>query len=291
MNAPLLRFLTYNIKAGRHHPEGLEAVARRIETLAPDIVALQEVDRRAARTQGVNQPAWLAQRLGLESAFGCSFVLPEGGEYGNALLSRWPINAAETHTLPYLPADVKPWFRWLGPLRRSERAWRAANRVHIAPAVRRVYPWNEPRSALRVMLASPWGPLAVLVTHWGLQATERAAQAGATLALAEGARERLILAGDFNAEPDSPEIGRLRTRLVDVAQAVGLSGEARLTFPSGPRGARTADGWAEAIDYVFVRGLLPVMAEVVADTTCASDHQPLLVELRLAHDQDSDYRG
>lgn len=291
MNVPRLRFLTYNIKAGRYHPDGLEAVAQRIEPLAPDIVALQEVDRGAARSQGADQPAWLAQRLGLAPAFGCSFTLPDGGEYGNALLSRWPTTAAETVALPQVDAEVQPWFRWLRPLRRSERAWRLANRVQIAPAIRRIYPISEPRSLLRATVAAPWGPLTVLVTHWGLQASERAAQAEATLAVADGVAGPLILAGDFNAAPDSAEIQRLRTQLVDAAQAVGLTGEARLTFPSGPRGARTADGWAGTIDYVFTRGLRPMAAEVIADTTRASDHQPLLVELRLAHDEDSGHRG
>lgn len=295
MNAPTLRFLTYNIKAGRFHPDGLEAVARCIEAMAPDIVALQEVDRGAARSEGVDQPTWLGERLGLGSAFGCSFILPDGGEYGNALLSRWPISAVETVALPQPADDAQPWVRWLRPglrpIRESERAWRLAGQLGIASALRRFYPWREPRTILRATIATPGASLAVLVTHWGLQAAERAAQAEATLAAITGVRGPLVLAGDFNAEPDSAEIQHLRTRLVDVAHTVGLTGEARLTFPSGPTGARTADGWAEAIDYVFTRGLAPVVVGVIADTTRASDHQPLLAELRLAHDEDSDHRG
>ncbi len=293
MKAPILRILTYNIKAGRYHPDGLEAVARRIEAIAPDIVALQEVDRGATRSEGVDQPAWLGGRLGLVAAFGCSFTLPDGGEYGNALLSRWPIVAVETVALPHLADDARPWLRWLRPglrpIRESDRAWRLAGQLRIASTLRRFYPWREPRTILHAKVESPWGPLTVLVTHWGLQAAERAAQAAATLALADGVRDPLVLAGDFNAGPESAEIQYLRTRLVDVAQAVRLTGEARLTFPSGPRGARTADGWTGAIDYVFTRGLTPVAAEVIADATRASDHQPLLAELRLTHDEDSDH--
>lgn len=286
MSDSVFRCLTYNIKAGRYHPDGLEAIARVMEGLAPDIIALQEVDRLAPRSGGVDQPAWLAHRLHMQASFGCSFVLPDGGQYGNALLSRWPIESAATFPLPHMTADVQPWFRWLRPIRQSERAWRLANRLQVAPAIRRLYPVSEPRSILHGRVASPWGPLAVFVTHWGLQAAERQAQAAATLGYVASAVPvgPLVLAGDLNAKPDSTEIASLRDALTDVVATLGVTGEARLTFPSGRKGARTADGWAGAIDYVFSRGLRPSAAWVMDDTTTASDHQPVVADLRFEHD-------
>ncbi|MEX2025646.1 MAG: endonuclease/exonuclease/phosphatase family protein, partial [Pirellulaceae bacterium] len=61
-----LRVLTYNI----HHGEGIDGkldlprIARVIESVDPDLVALQEVDRRVERTGSVDQPAELARLTG-----------------------------------------------------------------------------------------------------------------------------------------------------------------------------------------------------------------------------------
>lgn len=270
--------LSYNIKTGLFHPEGLEAVARVIEALQPDLVALQEVDRGVERSAGVDQAGWLARRLGLHGVFGRSFdwaqiaqdsavqpgpgVLdiagpppdrPTGGEYGNAVLSRWPIERHAVHPLPMPPA----WDR-------SAARWQPERRTVLATTVR-----------------VPEGRLHFLSTHFGLQPDERLAQASALLDVvaAWAPRGPLIAAGDFNAQPDSAEIARVRAGLVDAAAVIGLAGDDRVTFPSGPRGARTSNGWAGALDYIFVRGLVPLEARVPFDATCASDHQPLLARL------------
>jgi endonuclease/exonuclease/phosphatase family metal-dependent hydrolase len=96
-----LRVLSYNI----HHAEGidgrldLERIARVITESKADLVALQEVDRKAARTKSVDQPAELARLTGLHVAFGGNIEL-QGGDYGNAVLSRFPIRRHENHKLP-----------------------------------------------------------------------------------------------------------------------------------------------------------------------------------------------
>ncbi|MCW5850944.1 MAG: endonuclease/exonuclease/phosphatase family protein [Anaerolineae bacterium] len=291
---PSLTVLSYNIKAGQHHPDSLEAVAQVIEALHPDIVALQEVDVVAHRTHWVHQPAWLGQRLSLRDHFGAALQLPDGGQYGVALLTRWPVERAQVYSLPKPPQQG--WqargFGWAGQQVVPDWLWNRVKRTRLLPWMRRLNPYfaAEPRCLLATTLHSPWGPLHVLVTHWGLQAEERLAQARATLRIIDewASGRPLVLAGDFNAQPDSPEIALLRSWLVDAAQAVGLTGEARLTFPSGPRGARTPDlGWAGAIDYIFVRGLTPQAVRVAYDETRASDHQPLVAELRVNHDPHS----
>lgn len=295
MSTPIhfLTVLSYNIKAGQHHPDSLEAVAQVIEALHPDIVALQEVDVIARRTHWVHQSAWLAKRLGLEDQFGAALALPGGGQYGVALLTRWPVERVQVYPLPRPPRQTwqAQWFGWAGQAVVSDGVWKWIKRKPVLGWVRRLNPYfaAEPRCLLATTLQSPWGPLHILVTHWGLQAEERLAQARATLHIVDewALDGPLILAGDFNAQPDSPEIALLRSRVVDAAQAVGLKGEGRLTFPSGPPGARTADGWAGAIDYIFVRGLTPQIVRVAYDETRASDHQPLVAELRESYDADS----
>jgi|GEM_PF-232369 len=96
-----LRILSYNI----HHAEGvdgkldLQRIADVIGSVQPDIVALQEVDQRVARTRGVDQPAELARLTKMNVAFGGNIEL-QGGRYGNAILSRFPITRHENHRLP-----------------------------------------------------------------------------------------------------------------------------------------------------------------------------------------------
>ncbi len=96
-----LRVLSYNI----HHAEGidrkldLERIARVIRSVEPDLVALQEVDQKVKRTQGVDQPAELARLSKMHVVFGANIML-QGGHYGNALLSRFPLARHKNHLLP-----------------------------------------------------------------------------------------------------------------------------------------------------------------------------------------------
>jgi endonuclease/exonuclease/phosphatase family metal-dependent hydrolase len=100
-----VRVLSYNI----HHAEGvdkvldLERIARVISAAQPDLVALQEVDRRASRSKSVDQPAELGRLTGLTAVFGPNIPL-QGGDYGNAVLSRWPVVGSENHRLPNVDA-------------------------------------------------------------------------------------------------------------------------------------------------------------------------------------------
>jgi len=96
-----LRVLSYNI----HHGRGtdgtvdLERIARVIRGSAADIVMLQEVDDRTARTGGVDQTAELARLTGLHAEFGRQIDY-QGGRYGQALLSRTPLEEPRVHVLP-----------------------------------------------------------------------------------------------------------------------------------------------------------------------------------------------
>ena len=100
--AERLRVLTYNI----HHGEGsdgkfdYERLAGKIDELRPDVALLQEVDRGTKRAGGVDQAARLAELTGMESVFGRAMPY-EGGEYGLAILSRFPIERFETYPLPF----------------------------------------------------------------------------------------------------------------------------------------------------------------------------------------------
>ncbi len=171
-NADTLRVMAYNIR----HGEGtdgrldLDRIADVILEQDPDLVALQEVDRRVDRTNGRDQARSLGARTGLDHAFG-AFMDYDGGEYGMAILSRWPIVDVVNERLP---------------------------------------DGDEPRTALKVRVRSPdTGRELVLVgIHFYRSDDERRDQADRLLETLADETAPVILAGDFNSTPDSEVIDR-----------------------------------------------------------------------------------
>ena len=96
-----LRILTYNI----HHGEGadkkldLVRIAKVIKSTDPDLVALQEVDRRTTRTLDVDQAAKLGELTGMHACFAQAMDF-QGGGYGEAILSKQKPIANRTFPLP-----------------------------------------------------------------------------------------------------------------------------------------------------------------------------------------------
>lgn len=96
-----IRILSYNI----HHGEGtdgkldIERLARVIQAVTPDVVALQEVDRGVKRSNKVDEPAELGRLTGMRSIFERNIPF-EGGDYGNAILSRLPVTSHKNIPLP-----------------------------------------------------------------------------------------------------------------------------------------------------------------------------------------------
>jgi len=100
-NPRTLRVLCYNI----HHGEGTDGkldlgrIAGIIKAAKPDLVFLQEVDQNTTRTKKVDQTIELAKLTGLEAEFGKAIDL-QGGAYGLAILSRFPLKGVKVHKLP-----------------------------------------------------------------------------------------------------------------------------------------------------------------------------------------------
>lgn len=96
-----LRILSYNI----HHAEGVDGkldvprIAQVILSVEPDLVALQEVDKNTTRTGKVNQDIELAHLTKMNSVFGSNITF-QGGQYGNAILSKFPIIKNKNFLLP-----------------------------------------------------------------------------------------------------------------------------------------------------------------------------------------------
>lgn len=248
--------MTYNIKSGIYHPDGLEAVARVLEEAAPQLIALQEVDRDTRRSGHEDQTAWLARRLGMEHfCFGAATPWEGGGEYGVALISSYPLLEPSVTSL-WVPAAE------------------GGDGIHVPHGLR------EPRIVLSARVVpkdqlSRNLPVTVMVTHLGLSDEQRLRQAEQLVELAAAAEtdERVLLAGDFNGRPDSPEV---RTLTASLEDSLGhLPERERVTFPSGDPEMHGEDFLARTIDYILVGGGLRVQnARIIADYSLASDHNP-----------------
>ncbi len=90
--AVTVRVMSYNIQHGRgmDGEVDVERIAEVINEEAPDIVALQEVDQGVERSGRIDIPEKLAELTGMEAFFERNIEF-QGGNYGNAVLSRYPI--------------------------------------------------------------------------------------------------------------------------------------------------------------------------------------------------------
>ncbi len=91
-----LRVMTYNIHVGVGMDKklDLQRIADVINAAKPDLVGLQEVDRGVKRTEGKDEIVELAAMTRMEYAFAPNLDY-QGGKYGVAILSRFPIKSTE----------------------------------------------------------------------------------------------------------------------------------------------------------------------------------------------------
>jgi endonuclease/exonuclease/phosphatase family metal-dependent hydrolase len=244
--APPLRILVYNIHAGTDAAQApsLDRIAAVIRDAAADIVLLQEVDSVVQRTGGIDEVAVLDSLTGLHGVFGRSLDF-QGGGYGIAVLSRWPIIADTVIRLPVFPPQ--------------ERAGGS----------------HEPRSALHVEIAAPDGRLHVINTHLDASRTDsaRLQEIGEVLAAAAAVRAsgaRVLLGGDLNSTPESETQHRVRDAGWQDAWAVCHGTGDGFSYPdNSPR---------KRIDYLYLGAGERCRGAQVIETH-ASDHRPLLVLL------------
>ncbi|HLM28866.1 MAG TPA: endonuclease/exonuclease/phosphatase family protein [Acidimicrobiales bacterium] len=238
-----LRAATFNI----HHGAGLdgivdlERIARVVEQTDAEVVGLQEVDRHwSERSTFVDQATWLAERLDMYLVFGANLdldPLTPGAprrQYGTAILSAHRIRSS-TNTLLPRPAS------------------------------------GEQRGLLEGQIKVRGVPVRVFNTHLQHDSqVERLAQVDRIRQVLATASESVVLLGDLNATPETPEIAGLTDLLVDAWVTAGVGDG--FTYDAATPHAR--------IDYVLSSdGVVARSAAVV--TTDASDHLPVVVDLEL----------
>jgi endonuclease/exonuclease/phosphatase family metal-dependent hydrolase len=229
-NVRELRVLSYNIHIGigMDNKLDLERTAKTILEQNPDIVALQEVDRMADRTQKMDQTKELAKLTGMETVFGKTLDR-SNGEYGIAILSKHPVLEQKYTQLP-----------------------RLGNR--------------EDRGVLAVKIRlDDKTSLLFLCTHFCHESEERRIlQAQKINELFTSDNDLpTILAGDFNAPPDSKTIAVLKEKWFDTTDNKPTFGNPK---PSSK------------LDYIFCRpeSAFNVKQTNVINDSVTSDHCPVL---------------
>jgi len=284
-------FASYNIQYGfgldgRYDPE---RIAKSLE--GADVIALQEVTRGFVRNDYADMPAAIAALFPdhfwvYGPACDMHAVAPEGEvspprgtrfQFGNMVLSRWPILSTRTLLLP-----------------RS----------------RTVEKINLQRGATEAVIAAPGGAIRVYSVHLDhVSADERIAQLhhltdrvnafiqeGSSLSGAHefGLSEPLlpedyVIMGDFNMEPESPEycafagsVDRFYGRTARIGTPIDAFAALGAHKPGNYSWMDPKDyGKRMHLDYCFVScGLKDRLKSAVIDTdSLGSDHFPLRVEI------------
>ena len=173
----ILKVMSYNIHHCNPPSAGdkidVAAIARVISKEKPDFVALQEVDVNTERSgKGSNQAKELAKLTGMNFYFSKA-IDHQGGDYGVAVLSKFPILDSARFTLPIAEGLT------------GETRTIAAITVEVA-------------KGKKIIFAS---------THLDLKEATRLSQAALIVKHFEKSGIPMILGGDFNALPDSKVIG------------------------------------------------------------------------------------
>lgn len=288
----LLRLASYNIQYGKGK-DGLYNLPRIVLDLGDrDIVALQEVEVNFPRSGMVDQPAVIAGMLPhLHWVYGPGInvdasqmrdgrVIRARRQYGNMVLSRWPILSSVTHPLP---------------------------KIALASV------FHQQRVLVETVIATPDGPLRFMSVHLDhVSPDTRLPQVEVMLDLALNARHRggnwggrqrgdaftdvappmpedVVVMGDMNFACDGPEYARI---LGDMSQWHGR------TYRAGG----LADAWIAAghyeqdgdtcphddgvegprrIDHCFLSARLGPMVKAMSIGVDAqgSDHNPIFCDL------------
>ena len=102
-NNPTIKIMTYNMASGAKTLKiDASNTAAAIKKVSPDLVALQEVDVNTARSGNVDQIKIISEITGYYSYFAKTIDF-DGGDYGIAILSKYPI--IYTHVLQLPSSD------------------------------------------------------------------------------------------------------------------------------------------------------------------------------------------
>lgn len=252
-----MRLVTFNILNGRRPEDDVvdtQVLSAAVRELAPDVLALQEVDRNQQRSGHADLTAVAAEAMGapyhrfvaaLAGSPGATWTAatgreqPEDAAYGIALLSRFEVTGWEVVRLPVLPGQVPMRFRG-----------------QVRPSLVR----DEPRVAVAASVRTPAGDLTVATTHLSFIRWWNGRQLAHLSRALSGAHRPLLVTGDLNM--DAARASRI-TGLRSLAD--------RATYPVAEP--------VEQLDHVLADRPLRALAQ--ARAMDLSDHRALVVDLDL----------
>ena len=238
-----LTVMTYNIRHGEGTDDrvDLQRIADAIRDASADIVALQEVDRNTRRSERVDQLGELARLTGMTGYFGKA-RRHFAGEYGNGILSRFPIERVSNTALP-------------GGFARGRRAVLTAKIAIPAPD------GGDPLDLYFLSTHLDFAP----VTGPRLESVEKIRGLVGAFGNAP-----CLLAGDMNAQPGGETIEALQRDWSRAHPPTALP-----TYPAETP-VRTIDHV-----FYRPQDRWTVVDVAVPDSDVASDHRPVVVKLVL----------
>lgn len=238
-----MRVLTYNVHSciGVDAKLAPERIAQVIAKTDADVICLQEIDLRRARTKHEDQAALIAEMLGMSFEFHPT-ISRDPEHFGDAILSRHPLTLKRKATFPPVPNPI--------PNEKRGAIWAEVN-------VRGVT-WN------------------VINTHFGLGREERWLQAKHFVSdwIAPALTGPLVVCGDFNSRPGSRVHGVLSEKMTDVFRITGA--KRPRTFSTNL--PVICLDYIYVSPHVAVDHAEVINDEVARK---ASDHFPLVAELRV----------
>ena len=195
-SARTIRVMTFNIHVGVGMDKklDLQRIADVIKREHVDVVGLQEVDRGVERTQRIDEIAELAKLTKMDYAFAFNLKY-QGGQYGVAILSRFPIQATD--------------HRLFKNLREAER-----------------------RGVIRAEVKIDGRIVNFVTTHLDYQYDDgRVFEAEQLLGALKDVSGPVIVVGDFNDVPTGGAYKLMRNKFVDAWIESGASGEG-LSYPA-----------------------------------------------------------
>ena len=248
-----LRGMTDNIYGARATSPAtaadLDAIAEVIRRQNPDFVTLNEVDVFTNRTgKDVHQARDLAEKLGMEWHFSKA-IDRDGGEYGDAVLSKYPILEKRSYRLPC--AAEQP---------------------------------GEDRSLCVIRVQIDGKDLYVASTHLDHLSGDasRLVQATEIRRIRDTELEGdLILCGDLNAIPSSNVIATMTSFLTNTGPID------QYTFPSDDPSRKIDYIMYAPIEHFGVQNCQVVSrGNQQVDGVDASDHRPVIADIRFQTEED-----
>lgn len=170
-----------------------QVMADAINQLDADIVALNEMFDNSKHEEYDKQTEKLSKLTTLPYFFFAKAIFDVYGDYGNGLLSRYPIKSAEVIMIP-------------------------------DPSPRKYNGFYETRCLLKAVLENG---LTVLATHFGLNPDEH--ENAVNTVIKHITDTKCILMGDFNVSPDNPVLAPIKAKMKDTGD---LFNSTKLSWPS-----------------------------------------------------------